>query len=334
MPASPKRQHQVSRGYLNRFGIGDSVFVRRRDGRTFESNTLNVAVESGFYDVPDSLGGKSFEVEHMLADLDGVAVEILAGIDVDGVPPAEGTRQRLALAVVLAFQLARTTEKREEILFATRVSEYADGREITQELVANYLEQEHLGFPPRKNEAEAAWIYVNEWLKEPSTGTKEFAIGLMLASVDIFTTRLLAMNWTIEIDRKERFITSDVPVVLWRAPSRRDDYQGFGLETAEELRFPIDPSKQLVLSRKARTPAVRITSERVRICNRDMADRCHHFLVARRDQRAIVESLSLASRRPVIRFMIGPLWVMGPDGRKVRESEVLQMWIPRRPLNH
>jgi hypothetical protein len=156
MPSNPKRQHQVSRGYLNRFAIDESVLVRRRDGRTFETNTLNVAVETGFYDLPTAQGGKSGRVEHMLANLDGLALKILRWIDAHGIPPAVGTKERHELAVVLAFQLARTTEKRELTLFADRVSAFAGKRELSKELVADYLEREHLGFRPRKNEAEAA----------------------------------------------------------------------------------------------------------------------------------------------------------------------------------
>jgi hypothetical protein len=157
---------------------------------------------------------------------------------------------------------------------------------------------------------------------------------MMLQSVDLFVPRLLRMNWTVEVDRKERFITSDVPVVIWRTPSARDDIEGFGLDNAEEVRFPLDPSKQLVLSRRARTPNARAASQRVAACNRDTADRCHRFVVGRRDQRTILEGLRLASRRPVIRFMMGPLEVIGPNDKKVRDSEGLQSWTPRRPLDY
>jgi hypothetical protein len=202
MPPVPKRQHQVSRGYLNRFGTDESVLVRRRDGKVFETSTLNVAVESGFYDLPDGRGGKSSAVELMLANLDGIAADVLKGIDLDGAPPSGGTEARRALAVVLAFQLSRTTEKREVMLFAGRVSDYAGSREISHELVAEYLEHEHLGFPPRKNEAEAAWIYVTKWLEDMPLGEKEFAIGMMLQTVELFVPRLLALYWSVEVDQK------------------------------------------------------------------------------------------------------------------------------------
>ncbi len=334
MPSTPKRQHQVSRGYLNRFGIDESVLVRRRDGKVFETSTLNVAVESGFYDVPTSQGRKSTAVEQMLAQVDDLALKRLNDIDRTGVPPAADTQERAEFAGVLALQLLRTTDKREQLLFPSRVSEFAAGREVSVELVADFLEHKYLGFRPRKNEAEAAWIYVTQWLNGMDMDDKAFALKMMLQTVELYVPRLLSMAWAVEVDRKERFITSDVPAVRWRTPSHRDNFEGMGLDKAEEVRFPLDPSKQLVLSRRARTASMRITSERVAACNQDMADGCHRFVVGRRDQGALIANLHLTSRRPVMRFAMGPLSVMGADGRKVRESEVIQMWVPRRPLDH
>jgi len=47
----PKRHHYVPRNYLERFADGSRILVRRRDGASFPTNCINVAVESGFYDV-------------------------------------------------------------------------------------------------------------------------------------------------------------------------------------------------------------------------------------------------------------------------------------------
>lgn len=78
MPARSKRHHQVPRAYLNRFARDEMVRVRWRDGKAFETNTLNVAVESGFYDIPDGQGQLSSVVEDAtLADIDGVPQYLL-----------------------------------------------------------------------------------------------------------------------------------------------------------------------------------------------------------------------------------------------------------------
>ena len=76
MPDRAKRHHQVPRAYLNRLGSDGKVRVRWRDGKAYEISTLNVAVESGFYDVPDPEGGDSSRVEAELAVADGAAAPL------------------------------------------------------------------------------------------------------------------------------------------------------------------------------------------------------------------------------------------------------------------
>jgi hypothetical protein len=44
------------------------------------------------------------------------------------------------------------------------------------------------------------------------------------------------MQWAIEVDRKERLITADQPVVIWKAPSPRDRFEGVGVQTADAVR--------------------------------------------------------------------------------------------------
>lgn len=90
MPDRPKRHHQLPRTYLNRFGLSETVRVRRRDGKAYETSTLNVAVESGFYDVPDERGGKSSRVEETLPAIDAAAAEAMAAIDRTGQTACRG----------------------------------------------------------------------------------------------------------------------------------------------------------------------------------------------------------------------------------------------------
>lgn len=329
MPDRAKRHHQVPRAYLNRFGDDETVRVRRRDGRFYETSTVNVAVESGFYDVPDSQGGASSEVEQRLAVVDGAAADAMAAIDRSGTPPREGSGERFTLAVFLGLQITRTTRHREQVMFPERVAEWAAGRELTQELVAEYLAQEHLGFAPRPREAEGAFLYVSKAL-EDGGATSEFAIRMMLRLVEAFVPRLLPLNWSVEFDRKEQLVTSDTPVVVWRKPRPMDEFEGIGIDNAAELRFPLDPGKQLVLSKRPRKPAMWVEPHRVRRSNADMADGCHRFLVGNPGNRQVLDGLRLPSRAPVIRFNVGPLVVEGPDGRKIRDSEVLHMFYPRR----
>lgn len=333
MPARSKRHHQVPRAYLNRFSHKEIVHVRRRDGNAYETNTLNVAVESGFYDIPDGQGQLSSVAEDTLADIDGAGVQAMAGIDRAGRVPDSGSEARRALAVFLSVQLTRTTQHREQVMFPERVAQWAGQRALTEDLVADYLETVHLGFPPRAREAEGAFLYVSKAL-EDGAATSEFAIDMMLRMIAELVPRLLSLNWTLEVDAKQRLVTSDTPVVVWRRPSRKDDFEGVGIERADELRFPLDPGKQLVLSKRKRPREIRLGPHRVRRSNADVANGCHRFVVGRPEQSSILDGLGLGARAPVIRFNVAPLLVQTPDGRKIRDGEAMHMFVPSKPLKY
>lgn len=327
---SAKRHHYVPRNYLERFADGDQVFVRRRDGTTFIANCTNVAVESGFYDIELADGGKAKHVEEILADVEGATANVFRCIDNTMAAPPPGTEDRETLAVYLALQMTRTPEHRERTLFPERLATYLDGRELTRELVADYLKNHHLGFAPSDNEVGAAFEFASVALQDGSVLTPEFSMQVMLRSVAELAPRLAELEWCVEHDRKKRFITSDTPLVLWRTPTYRDEFEGFGINGAEEIRFALDPAKQLVLTRKPRTASARVNPTRSTATNQDAALACHRFVVAHPNQRSRVEQLELPSRRPTMRFNSGPLLRQLSNGSTVEDGEVLHMWVPRR----
>lgn len=328
--AGAKRHHYVPRSYLERFADGDQVFVRRRDGATFTTNCINVAVEAGFYDIEVQGGGKSKAVEEILADVEGATAEVFRAIDAAMSAPVPGSAERDVLSVYLALQMTRTPEQRERLIFPERLAKFLDGRELTRELVAAYLTDHHIGFAPSENEVEGAWTFASVALRGLSALTPELSMRLMLSSVSELAPRLAGLRWCVEHDRKERFVTSDTPLVLWRTPTVRDQFEGFGVETAEEIRFPLDPGKQLVLSRSARSPSARVNPSRSAECNQDVAYASHNFVIGHPRERVRLEALDLPERRPTLRFNTGPLLRSLDDGRTVEDGEILHMWVPRR----
>ena len=325
-----KRHHQVPRAYLERFASDGNVQVVRRDGRSFPSDPINVAVESGFYDLPDGEGGKTQIVEDFFEGIEGRAQAVFAEIDRTGRPPDGVTSEDKAwLSLFLALQMSRTTQQREQILFPRRVTEWAAGREVTKDLLAEYLETQHLGFKPDEREVEGAWIYVYQHLQEEDIITPQFAMQMMFEVAQIKTPIIAAMNWTVEIDPRRRFITSDAPVIPWRKPVKEDHFSGLGFDNAEELRFPLDPGKQLVLSKRNRPPVVEVAVHRVKRANAEIASTCHRFIVGEPGNTELT-AYRLEPWRPVTRFWTGPLFMKGPDGELVQQpGEVMQMWMPR-----
>lgn len=215
-------------------------------------------------------------------------------------------------------------------MFPERVARYAGNREIDVALMAEYLEREHLGFRPRDSEVRAALDLAQYMLREREFFTRDNAIRLAFGTLEAVEQVMLRMHWSLEVARKPRLITSDAPLVLWRTPTPRDQFEGFGLENAEEVRFPISPAMQLLLTHRAREPVTRIEPDRVRGCNADMALACYQVVVGHPRRERQLQLLNLPARRPVVRFNTGPGYRVMPDGTDEYMGEILHAWVPRR----
>ena len=329
--SKPKRHHFVPRNYLGRFAHDGRVLVRWRGKKgLIGAGVQNVAVECGFYEVERPFGEKSVVVEEALAGLEGAAAGTIQLIDKTGAPPDVGSSERTTLAAFMALQFTRTPEQRGRVLFAKDLAAYAGDREINAGLVAEYLERVHLGFQPRDSEVRAALDFARVALQDSSVLTNETAMRLMVQSAEQLIPILLDLHWTLEIARKPRLLTSDHPLVIWRKPSPRDQFEGVGIANAEELRFPLDPAKQLVLT-PTEGPLIRpIEPSRVRACNADIASGCHRFIVGQPNWPKQLQEVPLAPKRPVLRFNTGPGYEKRPDGTTVYLGEVLHAWVPRR----
>jgi hypothetical protein len=214
-------------------------------------------------------------------------------------------------------------------MFPIRVADYAKGRGVTCEVVAEYLERVHLGHAAADNEVVTAHVYATVGLE--ANFTPEDRMRLMLETAMQAAAILAGMNWSVESDRKRRLITSDVPLVPWKPPSPSDKSETFGVADADEVRFALGPGSQLVLSRRATNATARMSAERVRSCNADVGDGARDFVVGSPDAQSALEAVHLAKRGPVLRFESARAFMIGPDGRKRRaEGEVARVWTPRR----
>jgi hypothetical protein len=99
---------------------------------------------------------------------------------------------------------------------------------------------------------------------------------------------------------------------------------------ADELRFPISPGMQLVLTHSDRDPVKRVEPARVRASNADLANACYSVVVGHPDWERQLGLLDLPPRHPVVRFNSGPGYQVGPNGTMEPMVDVMQMWVPSR----
>ncbi|WP_285500649.1 DUF4238 domain-containing protein [Actinokineospora sp. NBRC 105648] len=312
----PKRHHFVPRAYLARFGRDDRVAVRWRDRHGIVvTKTQNVAVESGFYTTDEPDGSFSVALEYDLADIDGKANAAINAIVSNNILPELDSANRVTLAYYLAIQKLRTPESRAFTSFPHEVLKYAGDRSVTSALMAEYLEQVHLGFKPIPSEVAGALTFFEVHSDLLTPATRNEIVTIPFNSTQPVTELLLNMHWSLEIARKARLITSDTPMTIWHRPSRADRYRGTGIVDAEEVRFPLSPGHLLVLTPEPRPAVERVEPKRVRQCNLDQAAGCHRFIVGHPDRQRILAESPLALKRPAIRFNEAPGFI---EVQKVR----------------
>ncbi|WP_432104129.1 DUF4238 domain-containing protein [Streptomyces sp. bgisy091] len=331
--SAPKLHHYVPQSYLARFGRGDMVRVRRRcPPKTHLANVKNVAAETGFYTITNENGVPSTAIEHELSGLEGQGLTALRRIDEMGVPPTVGTDDRELLCLYMAVQMVRTPRKRTALRFGRDVTAYADGRQVDQALMTEYLTRKHLGHPPRAAEVQGAWDYYHgtRAMNGGNDSTRNEAVTVPLSTVEACIPQYRARHWRLEISRKPAFLTSDAPLVLWRPETPSDAYQGFGLEGAQEIRFPVSPTAQLVLIPGQGTSAEEVKLSRVISCNQDLTDSCEQVVVGHPDRHAALDRVELSKRGPALRFNTAPGIRKNPDGTEEPMGDILHMYTTRR----
>lgn len=330
--SSPKLHHFVPQAYLSRFGNGDQVLVKRRSpAKAHLAHVKNIAAQTGFYTVADEDGSPSTRIEQNLSDLETAGLAALRRVGEQERPPDLASDDAETLSVYLAVQMTRTPRKRTALLFTSRVKEYANGRPIDVDLMGEYLRRRHLGSAPGPREAEAAWSWFHGLRAMGETSTeRDDAVLIPLETSRVLIPHLLARHWSLEVCRKPVFLTSDAPLVLWRAPSKEDAYKGFGLLDAEEVRFPVSPHAQLVLTPGTGTSTREVKLSRAWACNQDLADACEQVVVGHPDRSAWLDKITLSPRGPVLRFNIGPGFREQDDGSLERIGDVVHMWTTQR----
>ncbi|MGF2943597.1 DUF4238 domain-containing protein [Mycobacterium sp. Lab-001] len=216
--------------------------------------------------------------------------------------------QRRLFAMFAALQLVRTEKHVERMNFTTKIAATTAERPVPKDAVRDFLRDLDGGAEPDDSEVEAAWSFVCGELAMYGTSTGAVKRS---ASVDAAVTRIApsleTMTWTVHKFRGAPLISSDSPVHSWRRRAQDVEPRGIGIETADEVRFPLSPSALLIMHRGPRKGSTPQWSSRKPVAiNTEIARQCHQFIIGTRQSMVAIDQLALSDWPPRLRFrMLG-----------------------------
>lgn len=311
-----KRPHFVPQAYLRAWADPDErVAYRRRDAAAAILNgTRNVAVKSGIYG-KGQLGQAREDAFNELEKVwTSLRDELIAQGDLHG-------DRRSQLAVFMAHQLMRTLKHSNQVNFLSAVAASTTERPITQDAVRAYLRQLD-GSKPDDAEVYAAWTFVNGAPTGTLTHDDALRMSMDIAIKEI-APRLQTRDWTVRKFRQPALMTNDCPVHPWRQPTENPRPGGVGIETADEVRFPLTPGALLVMTR----PGQAASNASTRSINAEICRQCHHFVVASPQDKPALDSIELRKRPPRLRFRLADGYAVGPNGINQYLGEVLHTYV-------
>lgn len=306
--AVTKRPHFVPQTYLRAWaGPDERVAYRRRDATAAVLNgTKNVAVKAGIY----GKGQLGQAREDAFNQLEKVWTTLRDVLITQGNLYSD---RRSQLAVFMAHQLTRTLKHSDQVNFHSDVAASTTEWPITREVVREYLGKLD-GTKPDEAEVYAAWTFVTGAPEGTLTHDDALRISMDLAIKEI-APRLQARDWTVRKFRQPALMTNDCPVHPWRRPTKNPRPGGVGIETADEVRFPLSPGALLVMTR----PGEAASNASVRRINAEICRQCHQFIVASPLDKQALDNITLRKRSPRLRFR---LYTVGPNDDEIVHTYV------------
>lgn len=320
-----KRPHFIPATYLRAWGDDDEVAVRRRSAmRPYRANVTNVAVEAGLYG--NGTVGRSRE--EMFGLLEASWFELRDALTTLGGNISTEMRSRVSLFA--GIQLNRTRERLAQVEFLSSFAAFSSRRPVAKEDIRAFLTERWLKFPPSDSEVDGAWTMAAFAQSKGDPPSKDDIMAMLLnIAVSEIAPRLASYHWTVEYCRKPLLFTSDRPVMAWRPRSPRDNYEGVGIQNADEIRMPLTPHHLLVIRPTGIDGGImRVQPRRFERINTAIGSSCYEFVVAAPNRIDKLELLTLAPHRPVLRFNVAPGIQELPDGRQEPMGDIMHMWLP------
>ena len=342
MAAVKKRNHYLSRGYLQGFCDREGLlWTFDRVSKHFRQLPPDsVAVEKEFYIIRDSSGQKSNVIEDWLAACENAAIPIIREIDAENRRLAEDERR--ILARFIALLRLRTTvfnAEMEEVIehySSAIVSSLLKDEETARDTFAR-LPGNGAAMPAEKLES-----LVSEWRAGQYTlkVNREAILRLMIQRAASFADQLFAMNWGIlRSNPQAAFITSDLPwSILTVDPAKPTDFsfRDIFLPHVRTV-VPLTVTTAVMLECAAPAPAPvrygRVAREFNRTVNRTIADNAHRFVFSGSEAllRRLVKTTGIDKVDRPVRLYGGMEDWLKPDASQIAGITVASSFKPKSP---
>jgi hypothetical protein len=292
----PKRQHFLPKFYLEGFCVNGMLAVYDRDSNEVRvQSPLNTAVIGHFYTFTDSEGQKRYELEQMLAKVEGKAspaiVKLAAKEQLSG-------EERADLAIFIALAVCRTPDMVESVqqLTAGLISDIAKSMFSNTEQTKAIV-RDKFGVTTSEQELEVEAGAITKFVQDGDYEVKTnhtWAVGVSVAMALEIAPVLVGRDWLVvhRQNEKKSFVTSDAPVILSTVKPRKPSMFGIGFCGHDAMVvFSLTQSCALIISGKNGALGHRdVNEETIRNINLNIANGFQRFVIGRDD--TLVESLA------------------------------------------
>lgn len=289
-----RRPHYVPQTYLRAWTPPNKAdrriaYRRRNAEEALITSTRNVAVACGIYGTGELGQAREESFQQLETEWPGLRDDLIAHGDL------QGDRRQL-LSVFMAVQLTRTMKHTNTVMFMSDLFASTTERPISPSAVHDFLRALD-GTDPDDAEVEAARQFVSGAPAGPPL-TRDDALKMCATLALDYAPRLEAKSWTVRRFRSHALWTNDCPVHPWRRLHPDGPVGGIGIETADEVRFPLSPAALLVMTR----PGTAASNASARQVNGEIAKQCQQFVVATQEATDALDRLEWSKPPPRLRF--------------------------------
>lgn len=293
----PKRQHWVPRMYLRAFATPDTLGTAypevwcfgKEGGDPFRASIKHVTVQEYLYSPKKADGSRSFEMENLLAKLEGGVAPLWQAFAED-----EVDFEQLSYRRILALFIAT--------LYLRNPNRLASHRTAHKQVVDTFgqLPRDESGNPAVQEiiyRGRSIPFDNSEWknfANADETGIREMFVSAIPSSAVRIATMLIEKRWSVLWADTPGFITCDDPVVLLR-----EDLKGVGIFGPDVMiHIPISPTRVLVLDDRHSEPANQyylVKPGGIPAVNLLSWRNAKNFMIAPRDTDDVIREIVLAA---------------------------------------